>query len=186
MGLENPNLQTRWHEDDLSSRLMKLAETDKSADHWTIVSFPALREEGENPDDPRAVGEPLWPEKFPIHELEMNRAALGSSTFNAMYQQNPVSLQGNIFRREWFRFFREPQEKYDEVIQSWDMAFRETKNSDFVVGQVWGRVGANKYLLDQVRGRMDFAATVRAVRAMSEKYPSAKVKLVEAKTKSLA
>ena len=40
----------------------------------------------------------------------------------------------------------------------------ESATSDYVVGQVWGRKGADFYLLDQVRGRLDFDETVQAIR----------------------
>src|SRR5262249_10647373 len=66
-------------------------------------------------------------------------------------------------------------------IQSWDMAFKDTRKSDFVVGQVWARFGADVYLLDQVRDRLDFPATAQAVRSLSARWPQAHAKLVEDK-----
>ena len=35
--------------------------------------------------------------------------------------------------------------KFDETIQSWDATFKDTKASDYVVGQVWARKGADKF-----------------------------------------
>src|SRR5687767_9412353 len=32
---------TRWHEDDLAGRLLRLAATDPTADQWTVVRLPA-------------------------------------------------------------------------------------------------------------------------------------------------
>ena len=61
------------------------------------------------------------------------------------------------------------------------MAFKGTDSSDFVVGQVWQQVGAQAFLLDQVRGRWDFAETCEQVRALSAKWPQAAAKLVEDK-----
>jgi len=84
-------------------------------------------------------------------------------------------------KRNWWQYYRQTPDRFDEVIQSWDMAFKDTKTADFVVGQVWGRKGADKYLLDQVRDRMDFPATVQAVRSLSAKWPQARNKLVEDK-----
>ena len=69
--------------------------------------------------------------------------------------------------------------RFDQQIQSWDMAFKDTKNSDFVVGQVHGAHGADRFLLDQVRDRMDFPATLLAVRRLSAQWPDAQTKLVE-------
>ena len=33
---------TRWHEDDLAGRLLRLAAEDPKADQWQVVSLPAL------------------------------------------------------------------------------------------------------------------------------------------------
>ena len=74
-----------------------------------------------------------------------------------------------------------PPSKFEQVIQSWDLAFKETRTSDYVVGQVWGKIGANKYLLDQVRRRMTFTETIAAMKALSDKWPEAIAKLVEDK-----
>jgi phage terminase large subunit-like protein len=68
-----------------------------------------------------------------------------------------------------------------ELIQSWDMAFKDTKGSDYVVGQVWLRRGVNAYLLDQVRGRWSFAETCDKLLALSAKWPQATAKLIEDK-----
>jgi predicted phage terminase large subunit-like protein len=48
------------------------------------------------------------------------------------------------------------------------MAFKGSDGSDYVVGQLWGRDRADKYLLAQIRARLDFAETVAAVRALHE------------------
>ena len=69
----------------------------------------------------------------------------------------------------------------DTIILSWDCTFKDTIGTDFVVGQVWGKRQSEYYLLDQVRDRMDFPATVRAVRALSFKWTKARAKLIEDK-----
>lgn len=35
---------TRWHEDDLAGRLLKLAKEDPTADQWNVVSYPMIKE----------------------------------------------------------------------------------------------------------------------------------------------
>lgn len=62
---------------------------------------------------------------------------------------------------------------FDCQIQSWDMAFKDTKNADFVVGQVQAAHGADRYLLDQIRDRLDLPATLLAVRRLSAQWPDA-------------
>jgi phage terminase large subunit-like protein len=54
-------------------------------------------------------------------------------------------------------------------MQSWHCTFKDLDTSDYVVGQVWGRVGSIFLLGDQIRTRMDFPTTVQAVRDVSRK-----------------
>jgi predicted phage terminase large subunit-like protein len=61
------------------------------------------------------------------------------------------------------------------------MAFKDTRNSDFVVGQIQAAKGADRYLLDQIRDRMDLPGTLLAVRRLSGQWPNAHLKLVEDK-----
>lgn len=77
-------------------------------------------------------------------------------------------------------------ERFDYLIQSWDMAFKDTAASDYVVGQVWGQTGVNRYLLDQDRGHRDFPATVRAVDQFSARWPRVVHKLIEDKANGTA
>src|SRR5205085_349421 len=60
------------------------------------------------------------------------------------------------------------------------------KSSDYVVGQVWGRKSADKFLLDQVRGQMDCPTTIDAIRKLSTEWPLARTKLVEDKANGSA
>jgi predicted phage terminase large subunit-like protein len=71
--------------------------------------------------------------------------------------------------------------KFDQVIQSWDCTFKKTRAGSYVAGQVWGRVGANYYLIDQARDRWSFSETVSQVRYLTRKWPRAIKKLVEDK-----
>nr|PZN07740.1 MAG: hypothetical protein DIU64_11800 [Caldicoprobacter oshimai] len=168
-------IQTRWHHDDLVGRVLSSSEGEQ----WTAINFPAIAEA----DDVlgRKAGEPLWPERFNIETLERIKKTIGSYWWNALYQQRPSPEEGAVFKRAWWQFYKVMPERFDEVIQSWDMSFKETASGSYVVGQVWGRIGANKYLLDQVRDRMDFPTTLQAVRTLTAKWPQAHKKLVEEK-----
>ena len=65
-----------------------------------------------------------------------------------------------------------PDEKlFDQILQSWDCAFKDVSTSDYVVGQVWAKKGADRFLLDQVRDRMDCPKTIQEVRKLSMKWP---------------
>ena len=89
-------IMTRWHEDDLAGRLLR-TEPKK----WTVIRIPTIREDMDDSDDPRAIGEALWEER---HSAERLREAEKRSprTFAALYQQRPSVEGGNIIKREWF------------------------------------------------------------------------------------
>lgn len=170
---------TRWHEDDLAGRLLREAASDPKADQWEVVRLPALAEE----DDPldRQPGAALWPEQYDEQALAATRASVGSYVWQALYQQRPSPEEGGTLKRSWWRFYDRLPDRFDEVLQSWDMAFKDLDTSDYVVGQVWGRRGADCYLIDQVRGRWDFPMTLKAFREFTQRHPEAVAKLVEDK-----
>ena len=165
-------IMTRWSQDDLAGHLMGMGG-------WSHIALPALAE----PDDPlgRPVGEALCPERFNATELESIRLhSTGSHKFAAMYQQRPAPIEGAIWKRIWFlRTWRELP-KVDEIIQSWDLTFGlETASGSFNVGQVWGRRGKDKYLLDQVRFRGTFTEQLSAIKAMAAKWPRTRRIVIE-------
>lgn len=165
-------VMTRWHEDDLAGRLLA-----RDSDQWEVISLPARAEPGDPLD--RKLGQPLWPERFGEDELTEIERDLGSQKWTALYQQRPSPMEGDMLRREWWRYYTAQPARFDEVIQSWDMTYKDEDDSDYVVGQVWGRIDADKYLLDQVRARMAFPATVRAVQRLAGKWPEARTILIE-------
>jgi len=175
---------TRWHDNDLAGKLIEQAKGDPDAEQWTILNFPSIfegQEEFTVPEDPREPGQAIWPWKYDEKKLLKIKKTLGSYLFAAMHQGKPAPVEGGILKRGWWKRYRERPSKFDEIIQSWDCAFKDTAASAYVVGQVWGRIRADKYLLDQVRSKMDFPATIHAVRKLSAKWPQARVKLVEDK-----
>lgn len=140
-------------------------------------------------EDPRTdPGELLWPERVDDGVTAGYKRALGSMAYAGQYQQRPSPEEGGIIKRAWWRYFNdwESLPAFDDVIQSWDMAFKDLKTSDYVVGQVWGRKGADAYLLHQVRDRLSFTETCKRVALVTNAYPNAHAKLVEDKANGTA
>lgn len=181
-------VQTRWHEDDLAGRLL----ASPSGADWRYINIPAQAEDANDPLG-RKPGEYLTSARGrTVTDWEDTRRDVGAATWASLYQGHPAPAEGGLFKRKNWRWYGAPKwvrlddgsmwvHGADEIIQSWDMAFKDTKTSDFVVGQVWARFGAEVYLLDQIRDRLDFPATCRAVQALSAKWPQANGKLVEDK-----
>lgn len=190
-------VMTRWQEDDLAGRL-KAAEDGHL---WDVLNIPALADHdpAKGQTDPlgRQPGEWLTSARGrSVADWEAIRVRSGSRVFNALYQGRPSPESGNVWKRGWWRRYDtlpwtlNDDGAYrvdaDEVIQSWDMAFKDTKGSDFVVGQVWARKGATCMLLDQVHKRLSFTDTLVAFKTLCRKWPQATAKLVEDKANGTA
>lgn len=189
---------TRWHEDDLAGRLLR----DEEGHRWRVINIPAQADHDPNAGevDPlgRQPGEWMASARGrTVGEWERIRREVGSRVFTALYQGRPSPGEGDIFHRDWWREYGQPQWierpdgtrtalSMDDVLISWDMTFKDLDSSDYVVGQVWGRRGADAYLLDQVRGRFTFVETCQQVRALAARWPQAAAKLVEDKANGTA
>lgn len=170
---------TRWHEDDLIGRLERASQDDSGA-AYDILKFPALAEK----NDPlgREEGDPLWPARYPKLELESIRKIYTPYNWSALYQQRPTPEEGGGVKRKWWKFYHaQYPPSCEAMLQSWDLAFKDLQDSDYCVGQVWGRSGASVYLLDQARGRMNLPEVSSAIRNMTQRYPKALRKLIEDK-----
>ena len=140
-------VQTRWHEDDLAGRLLREHPKD-----WEVLSLAAIAEAD---DAFRKAGEALWPEKFPLHVLEQIRTEIGGAPWASLYQQQPAAAEGAVFKREWWRLFRE-QPACTRIVQSWDTAFKTGCDNDYSVCTTWGVSGSAYFLLWFWRGRVEF------------------------------
>lgn len=160
-------MATRWATDDLSGQLKEKAPETK------VLAFPAINEQGEA----------LVPELHPIDKLLETKAIIGDYFWSAMYQQSPKPGDGQIFHEEFAQYYlpKDLPEKFDKVIHSWDMTFKDSDGTDYAVGQVWGKKDANAYLLYQIRKRMSFTETLKSVKWLAEKFPEGRRKLVEDK-----
>jgi predicted phage terminase large subunit-like protein len=191
---------TRWHEDDLAGRLVAAEDGHR----WRVINIPALAdhdpEKGQSDPLGREPGEWLQSARGrTVAEWEQIRIQAGSRVFTALYQGKPSPDAGNVWQRQWWRRYQVPLwsqhpavpgaylvPECDELIMSWDMAFKDTKGSDFVVGQVLARRGADVFLLDQVHKRLSFTDTLTAFTAMVARWPQAVAKYVEDKANGTA
>lgn len=198
-------IQQRLHEDDLTGHLL---EKGGRYEHLVLPAEfdPARACQTSIWKDPRTQpGELLWPKRITRETLDRIRAEMGSYRYAGQYLQRPSPSGGGIFKRFWWRFWKpkvmnlkpvpvtqadgtvlmvralDLPDEFDEVLQSWDCAFKDLKESDYVAGGVWASKGGNRFLLDQVHARLDFPGTVAGIRLLTRKYPQATLKLIEDK-----
>ncbi|MBN8564897.1 MAG: phage terminase large subunit [Leptolyngbya sp. UWPOB_LEPTO1] len=168
-------VQTRWGTTDFVQWL--LDETEHEG--WETISLPAIALE----NDPlgRKPGEPLWTEAYNLDALSEIRATLGSRDWWALYQQQPISDADVIFESRYLQFYRELP-KHLEIYQSWDLTFGGMgEGSSWVVGQVWGISGKDKYLVAMDREQRGFSSTLAAIESMRDRYPATRKIYIENK-----
>src|SRR5699024_3218600 len=98
-----------------------------------------------------------------------------------LYQQNPSPPGGSIIHRGWIQYCKKLPYRIDRMVLSWDMTFKDNKDTDFVVGQACAEKGADKYLVDEVRRHFSFTETLRDVKSFKNKHHRANAILIEDK-----
>lgn len=178
-------LQTRWHIADLAGQLISKMHSDEKADQFKVIEYQAIAEHDEKH---RKKGEALHPERYSLATLEAIRQTLGAYEWAALYQQHPIPKEGATFKLDNFRRYNDKNIpiSFDRILGSWDMTFKDKKDNDFVVGQVWGKKGADFYLLDQVRGQWDFVKTLQVFIQLAEKWKRCHGWLIEDKANGSA
>lgn len=179
-------VHTRWHEDDLTGRVVKHAEATTGM-RFTIVRLPAIAEAADpkaiDPvlrlPDPlgRAPGETLG--RFPDGEVEQRAIDLGSYLAAGLEQQRPAPAEGGELKRAWWRLIPALPARFDGWASSWDMKLKERETGDYTVGQVWGRIGGDYFLVAQWRGRWDQPTAAAAIALASVRYPGCRRHFVE-------
>lgn len=195
---------TRWHEDDLAGRVL-----EDEPDEWRVIKLPCEAEDddllGRNPGEflwpeygfdeewginrKREVGSRAWNALYQQRPAPSGGAILKRHWWKFWCHHGQASqlraitmpvTQSSDGRQELIEIYPiELPENFDMIAQSWDMAFKSSEESSFVVGQVWGRSGADSFLLDQFRNQTGFPGTVQAVLNMSAKWPEARTKWIE-------
>jgi predicted phage terminase large subunit-like protein len=143
-------IMSRWHEDDPLGRIRKGAF---HALLWTFLTITALAVEGDILG--RQPGEPLWPERWSREHLESERQA-NERNFNARYQANPTSQEGDLFKPDRIGWCsRNDIGKDWKTVQAFDLGY--SKSGDPTAWcQMWRSPDGRLYLdIDQIQEELD-------------------------------
>jgi predicted phage terminase large subunit-like protein len=166
-------ISTRWHSDDLSGWLLK----EHADEGWNVVSLPALAEEKEfwriGPLTwTREIGDALWPEWYDKDALAAKRR-MSSRDWNALFQQRPVEIGGNMCKLDWFgRYSARP--KCGKITLSIDAGQKGGANNDPTVVLVMGETQEGHVVLDMWRDRAIYPRLVpKIVEMIRQWWPTA-------------
>lgn len=181
-------VMTRWHEDDLAGRLLQKSKEDPDADKWDIVSFPAIREDALNVEDPREVGEALWQDKYDLDALATIKSQLGSKYWASLYQQQPAAQEGNLLKRSWFKTYDPSDIRVGTVNFYIDSAYTANKNNDSTAILAFTRVGQELYILHCESVRLEFPELIKFIKSYVKEhgYTNSSRVIIEPKASGLS
>ena len=162
---------TRWHDDDLIGRIeaheqvVELTDMEELAsvppDAWVKINFEAVKASAPSPLDPRAAGEPLWPERHSLELLRQKRQ-LDPFVFETMYQGHPASREGVLYKE--FAVYRDLPE---DTVRRGNYTDTADTGGDFLCSVCYetGRDGVI-YITDVVYSRESMETTEAEVAEM--------------------
>lgn len=149
-------IMTRWAKRDLTGQVLATAQRNDKVSEWEVIEFPAIM----------PSGLPLWPEFWPLEQLEALKAELPISKWSAQYQQNPTSEEGALIKRDWWNIWpKDRPPECEAVITAMDTAFSKTERSDYTACVTFGVFNhpndkgtliPNLILLDAWKEKMEF------------------------------
>lgn len=131
---------TRWHQDDLVGRLLEGEEREEWVSYedflrgkrakWVRLTLTAIAEKDEQH---RQTGEALWPDRYPLTELQDIRSTLGPYEFSSLYQANPIDEENRIFKKQWFKFksMQEIEKMRRRLFATIDPNLKKSDDSDY-------------------------------------------------------
>lgn len=155
-------IQTRWHMDDLTGRVIRDMAQNEKSDQYEVIEFPAILEV-EDKKTGKTVEKPLWPEFFDLEALHRTKASMPVFQWNAQYQQKPTAEEAAIIKREWWQMWpKEDPPSCEYIIMSLDAAAETNNRADFTALTTWG-VFFNEeedayhiILLNSIKDRFEF------------------------------
>jgi len=144
------NIQQRLHIEDLAGALVKKYK-------FKTLARPLMV------DDVCQLPSQYSQER--LEEIQVN-----DYMYQAQYQQSPFKKQGNIFKDEWWRYYRAlPVMQWRGIYG--DTAQKIKESNDYSVFQLWGRsLDGQAYLIDQWRGKVESPELLVAGRAFWNKH----------------
>jgi predicted phage terminase large subunit-like protein len=150
-------VMTRWSKLDLTGQIVNHMVQNDEADQWELVEFPAILNTGMDNE------KPLWPEFWPLEELNAKKMGMDPRYWQAQYMQDPTAEEGALIKREWWEIWdKDDPPDCEFVIMSLDAAQEANNRADYNALTTWGVFfnentdNYNIILLNSIKKRLEF------------------------------
>lgn len=162
-------IMQRLHERDTSGvilakelgyvHLMLPMEFEPERKCRTIIGF----------EDPRTEpGELLFPERFPLEQVEALKKTMGSYAVAGQFQQRPAPREGGMFKRAWFGTARAIPVG-TTFVRGWDLAASTEQTAAYTAGVKIGKQPDGRFLIANcVRDRLSAGGVERLIKSTAE------------------
>lgn len=146
------DVQQRLHLEDITGHLI------------TKYNFYTLRKPLLDVNGVCQIPSQYTPER--IAELSFDK-----SSFSAQFQQEPITEQGLIVKRDWWKLYKADEQKITgQLIITADTAFKESKTADMSCIQVWELKKDHMYMRDMVVERWEFPDLIQNAKRVWDKW----------------
>jgi predicted phage terminase large subunit-like protein len=146
-------IQTRWHQDDLSGRILPMDWKGQSGpilcqdgNVWEVICLQARCEIDGDPLG-RARGEYLWPEWF--DRKHWAQFEINPRTWSALYQQMPTPREGDLFKPDMIKIIDAIPADVQRRTRAWDFGATEG-GGDYTVGGDVGKLADGRTLIADI------------------------------------
>jgi len=113
----------------------------------------------------------LDPGRMTPEVLQKEKTVLGSVGYAGQYLQSPKSATGNLFKREWIKYYRElPKTRRFRTVCSWDTAYKIKQENDFSVCTVWAEYETGFYLIGFFHGKLEYTELKNQIQLMAVEF----------------
>lgn len=124
-------VQSRWATNDFTGQLLRASKEDTTgkADQWEMIELPAVLPSGRS----------IWPEFWPLDQLEATKASMPPNRWNAQYLQQPANSDSALLKKEYWRRWehRQAPECTFKMV-TMDTAYSDKETADFTAVTTWG------------------------------------------------
>lgn len=179
-------IQQRTASNDISGDIMA-NDTDKK---WVYLIIPLEYEEnrkaktivlpttnGKVWEDPRTIeGETICEKRWTPEVIQNYKTTLGSREYAGQMQQRPASVEGDIFKKSWFKWWKySTPPEIEFTLQSWDTALTVNSTSAYSACTTWGIFRDHNYveniiLLSMWKGRLEYPELRKMVKRLYFDY----------------
>lgn len=154
-------LGTRWHRDDIYSRLI-------DSGNYPYKVYKALNEDSDGNEYA------LWPERYSVNDLHELKQEAGTVHFNLQYQNRVMESGVSPVKKDWISYYKDYPSDVD-IYQGIDISGGSAKGDYFAIATIGMDKQGNIYVLDTYQEKISLYKQGQAIKKYAMKWDPLKI-----------